>query len=152
GGFTIESTAKYIGRLLGTDAIKNEDIIFAQEKGVFPVESKQLTVEAPLFIGFRQMPLVRWPGTPLFFLDIVAVPRGTAATARSMPWTVTLRRDEDAGDDPAKRTGVATESFWIDRIVDRHGDEVSPKRLELRLQTLRNADGYWLDTGIVNVD
>ena len=37
------------------------------------------------------------------------------------------------------------------RIVDRNGDELDPRRVHLRLQTLRNADGYWLDTGIVSL-
>ena len=149
GGFTIESTANYIGRIFRDGSIKPEDVIFAREGGRFPTDSKTLAVSQPLFIGFRQLPLERWPATPLYFLDIDTSEKGYAEI---MPWQVKFRREEPTDDLPAAQASMASESFWIDQIVDRNGNEVGPARLRLRLQTLHNADGYWLDTGIVSLD
>jgi len=149
-GFSVlESTANYIGRMFGDGTIKNRDLIFVRQKGHFPVESQFLDVDSPLFIGFRQLPLERWPTTPLFFLDIADGKGSGTQHARALPWRVTFRRNE--ADDSISANGAdAAESFKIDRIVDQNGDEVGTSRLLLRLQTLRNTDGYWLDTGIIN--
>jgi hypothetical protein len=151
GGFTIESTANYIGRLLPRgDAMKPEDVVFAREGGHFRTESTSLLVDAPIFIGFRQLPIERWPATPLFFLDIVDV-QGAKPYAESIPWTLTFRRDDPDETVAARQANPASEMFWVDQIVDRDGDQLDTKRVDLRLQTLRNPDGYWLDTGIVTL-
>jgi hypothetical protein len=145
----VESTANYIGRMFGEGTIKNHDLIFVREQGRFPIESQTLDVDSPLFIGFRQLPLERWPATPLFFLDIANDKASGAPHAQSLPWRVTFRRREVDDTVSAKRTD-ASESFKIDRIVDQNGEELSSSRLHLRLQTLRNTEGYWLETGIIS--
>jgi hypothetical protein len=43
------------------------------------------------------------------------------------------------------------ENFRVERIVDQNGTEVSRELVRLRLQTMRNIDGYWLDTGTVTI-
>jgi hypothetical protein len=149
GGFSIKSTAKYIGRLLGQDIIRTEDIIFSQEAKAVATESKPLSVAAPMFLGFRQLRLDRWPATPLFFLDMAEGHPGRQAAP--MPWTVTFRRNEPSSDDPIAKQELDLEEFWIDRVVDQTGNEVSKDLVRLRLQTMRNIDGYWLDTGTVTV-
>jgi hypothetical protein len=50
-------------------------------------------------------------------------------------------------DPPAK---AGNEAFGIERIEDKDGQQLSNGSLQMRLQTLRNADGYWLDTGVVS--
>ncbi|MBV6486918.1 MAG: hypothetical protein GHHEDOFH_00855 [Pseudorhodoplanes sp.] len=147
GGFsTTESTANFIGRIFRDGTIKKDDLIFVREDGRFQAQSQTLTVDSPLFIGFRQLPLERWPGTPLFFLDIADARTGVSY-AKSMPWKVTFRHDE--ADDTDRKS--STESFKIDLITDRNEEQVPRGRLSLRLQTLRNVDGYWLDTGMIGV-
>jgi hypothetical protein len=146
---TTVSTANYIGRIFGDDMISNQDVIFAREKGRFPTESRPLAVDGPMFIGFRQLPVERWPGTPLFFLDIADTRPWGVGYGESMPWLVTFRREEpgdNVGNQPASG---ANETFWVDQIVDRNREDVARGRVQIRLQTLRNLDGYWLDTGIV---
>jgi hypothetical protein len=141
GEFRFESTANYIGRLYVDGSIADSNLLFAPEGGEFPSESKPLVFNEPTFIGFRQMPLERWPGTPLYFLDIPDAVRSQFQQSR--PWQVTFRHP-----DPPARAG--NEAFAIERIEDKDGQQLSFGSLHMRLQTLRNADGYWLDTGIVN--
>ena len=59
------------------------------------------------------------------------------------PLKVTLRR--------ARRQikSGAADGFEIDRIEDSEGRTVPPNLLRLRLQTIDEAQGYWLDTGII---
>ena len=149
GGFSIKSTARYIGRLLGADTIRTDDIIFSQEGRSVATESKPLIVSAPMFLGFRQLRLDRWPGTPLFFLDMAEDHPGRQAAP--MPWSVTFRRNEPSSDDPVAKQELDLENLWVDRVVDQTGTEVSKDLVRLRLQTMRNIDGYWLDTGTVTI-
>jgi hypothetical protein len=145
---TTVSTANYIGRIFGDDSISKENVIFAREQGRFPTESKELTVEEPMFIGFRQLPLERWPGTPLFYLN----PTKPLGADWAMPWRITFRRDEPDESRTGQQINSASEAFRIDQIFDCNGEEVSHRQVELRLQTLRNLDGYWLDSGIVRLN
>lgn len=145
-----ESTANFIGRLFGEGTIRNEDLLFGRggERRGVELESKPLVVNNPLSLGFRQLPLERWPATPLFFLDI----SGSTTQSRidrTFPWTVRFSRQQiDAAERPME-AAVAVEALRIASIVDRLGDEHGTGRLELRLQTLRDRSGYWLDTGVV---
>jgi len=149
GGFAIKSTARYIGRLLGADTIRSEHVIFSQETKAVASESKALIVEAPMFLGFRQLRLDRWPGTPLFFLDMPD--EHPARRGAPMPWTVTFRRNEPLADDPVDKQEFDLENIWVDRVVDQNGNEVAKDLVRIRLQTMRNIDGYWLDTGTVTI-
>jgi hypothetical protein len=137
---------------LGDDTIRKEDIIFSQDAKGVATESKTLMVDSPMFIGFRQLPLNRWPGTPLFFLDISEDSDVAGHHSRTMPWAVTLRRNEPSPDDSTFNQNAGLESFWVDRILNRNKEDIPPNLIRLRLQTMRNLDGYWLDTGMVTID
>jgi hypothetical protein len=93
--------------------------------------------------------LDRWPGTPLFFLDLPDDHPGRRGAP--MPWTVTFRRNEPLADDPADKQELDLENIWVDRVVDQTGNEVAKDLVRIRLQTMRNIDGYWLDTGTVTI-
>jgi hypothetical protein len=149
GGFSIKSTARYIGRLLGADTIRTEDVIFSRETKAVATESNQLVVSAPMFLGFRQLKLDRWPGTPLFFLDLAE--DHPARRSAPMPWLVTFRRNEPLADDPVAKQELDLENLWVDRVVDQTGNDVSKDLVRIRLQTMRNVEGYWLDTGTVTI-
>ena len=41
------------------------------------------------------------------------------------------------------------DAFAIRRIEDAEGRAVPANQLRLRLQTIDNAAGYWLDTGVL---
>lgn len=52
-----------------------------------------------------------------------------------------------APDDDKERRSEG--EFSIDAITDNQGRSVDRRDLEIRLQTLKLDEGYWLDTGIV---
>jgi hypothetical protein len=141
-----ESTANYIGRLFRDGQVRTEDIVFTRDKQ--PVaDPKPVIFNQPLSIGFRQLPMDGWPATPLFFLDFADTPpRGIDQT---MPWTVTFTRPDPSGMENRRDADKAVEKLSIASIIDQDGGDRGPRALELRLQTLKDGAGYWLDTGIV---
>jgi hypothetical protein len=152
GGFTIRSTAKYLGELHGADMLTKENVIFSQDSSKsVAIESKKLTFNGPMFIGFRQLDLERWPGTPLFYLAVARDDSNAGRHAATMPWSVTLQRREPSPDDPAEKQDLDLETFSVAQIVDRDGNDLPTSLISYRLQTMRNLDGYWLDTGTVTV-
>jgi hypothetical protein len=93
-------------------------------------------------LGFRQMPVEWWPATPLYFVDY----RDEEARARlndKVPLKVSLKRARES-----LRKG-AMDGFEIDRIEDVDTRTIPRDRLRLRLQTIGEAQGYWLDTGVI---
>jgi len=55
--------------------------------------------------------------------------------------------------DGAASGGVETDEgeFRIEEVVAADGGPVRREELTLRLQTLKNQEGYWLDTGIFSI-
>ena len=96
----------------------------------------------PMQLGFRQMPVEWWPATPLYFVDY----RDEEARAElndKVPLKVSLKRARES-----LRKG-AMDGFEIDRIEDADTRTIPRDRLRLRLQTIGEAQGYWLDTGVI---
>ena len=58
--------------------------------------------------------------------------------------------DEDMPVSNGEREERSEGEFSITAITDNAGNFVSPRDLEIRLQTLPTDEGYWLDTGVVN--
>ena len=59
--------------------------------------------------------------------------------------SATLERARpDAEDETSK------EDYRIASVEDAEGTTLRPTDLNLRLQTMRSADGYWLDTGAIS--
>jgi hypothetical protein len=141
----MKSTARFIGEMELSGQIKDERILFSDidlEAKPRGGETAQLKFYAPLFIGFRQLPVERWTATPLYYLEF-ANPQ--TASRMNLPLKVTLERaeaDEDADE-------VRKEDFDITEIEDRDGSPMRKSDVLLRLQTLKSEAGYWLDTGIL---
>lgn len=143
------STARFIGEMELSGQMLNERLLFSEidlEKKARAGggDSVQLRFFAPTFIGFRQLPIERWPATPLYFLEF-----GNPQTARRMklPLLVTLERaDADEGQEDKK------EDFHVTSVEDSEGTMLRPSDVALRLQTLRLEAGYWLDTGILRLN
>jgi hypothetical protein len=89
-----------------------------------------------------------WPASRLYFIDYA-----TPDDARVVnPWTPVKVKLARRG---ASATNKITEERYIDNpnlrikeAMDRENRSVAP-RLVLRLQTLDQPQGYWLDTGIL---
>jgi hypothetical protein len=143
----MKSTARFIGEMELSGQIKDDRILFSDidlEAKTRGGETAQLKFYAPMFIGFRQLPIERWTATPLYYLEFS---NPQTASRMNLPLTLTLERaeaDEDADE-------VRKEDFRVTEIEDRDGSAMRPSDVPLRLQTLKSEAGYWLDTGILSL-
>src|SRR5437763_10751235 len=96
-----------------------------------------------MWLGARQLDLVRWPASRLYALEF-ARPEFAERHAKETPFRIALARvkpkDKDSGD---------VERFRLRQVTNRDGRAVALDRLTLRLQTLPRREGYWLDTGML---
>lgn len=143
--FSVTSTAKFIGEIELGGQIKAENVLFADvdlDRKVKQDDSaRRIAFDGTITIGFRQLPLERWPATPLYVMEF-ANP-GQAGRFR-LPLTVSLERVDPDGEDEAKK-----EDFRISEVEDAEGTPLRISDVSLRLQTMKSVDGYWLDTGVI---
>lgn len=152
GAFSLASTANVIGLLDPGGALTPGTELFRRDKeGHFERVNDEFTYSQPVLIGFRQIDRRDWPATPLFRLH---VPHDgmEESMRRSLPWKISLERreltplEERRGEQPDER-------FKVGSVVDRNGTEMTQakRRLRLQLQTMLDEDGFWTDTGRLNI-
>lgn len=148
------STARYIGEMDINGRLKRPRVwfqvdTFAQEG---TEQNRQVAFSGPISIGYRQLDAERWPTTRYHLLAFTDEAARARASGR-LPYTVEVcLRVEDVWDDaprPDDDAGRSEGEFRIESIVDCDGRGVERRDLEIRLQTLKLDEGYWLDTGIV---
>lgn len=139
----LRSTARFVGELELSGEIRDDKVFFANLDLDDPragLPSHTFEFYAPIFIGFRQLPLARWPAKPLYRLAFGDARAMALAKAR-LPYRVTLERASEEDE----------EDFRVTEITDHEGGPVLPRELDLRLQTLKTEEGYWLDTGMFSI-
>jgi hypothetical protein len=140
----IKSTARYIGEMELSGVIRNQSLLFSDIDldGKRRAEDGAHTVKVfpPMTIGFRQLPLERWPATPLYVIEYA---NPAAAGRYKLPLKVTIERAEAEEGDESR-----LEDFKISEVEDAEGTALRSSDVIMRLQTLRSP-GYWLDTGVV---
>ncbi len=139
------STARFFGKLDRTGRLLAADEFYRDMKLDDPEwqpPEEGFEFHGPMPLGFRQVAADWWPGTRLYQLSYAEDARIAELRPRT-PLKVRLKRDK--GD---RRTRVH-DKFLVARIEDREGRTVAPDQLRLRLQTIDNQAGYWLDTGIL---
>lgn len=155
GALRLTSTARYIGEMDINSQLKRPKVWFTvdvnSKEGT--EQSRQVAFSGPLSIGYRQMDAERWPTTRYHLLAFAGEEARSRASGR-LPYTVELRlRVEDVWDEGPRseddRERRSEGEFCIDAITDNQGRNVDRRDLEIRLQTLKLDEGYWLDTGIV---
>jgi hypothetical protein len=134
----MKSTARFVGEMEQTGRIKKENVLFANlelEDRETRLPEATFNFYAPIFIGFRQLGVERWPATPLYRVNF-AHPQD--ARNKALPLKVTVERatDEDEQD------------LRIVDIRDAQDNPLPRDTVLLKLQTLKDEEGYWLDTGI----
>lgn len=142
----IKSTARFLGEMELSGTIRNDQLLFSNidldGKKRREDSARTTVVFPPTTMGFRQLPLERWPATPLYVIEYA----NPASAARyRLPLTVTIERADADGEDEAQR-----EDFRISEVQDAEGTTLRQSDVAMRLQTLRSPSGYWLDTGIVD--
>ncbi|MDR1040473.1 MAG: virulence factor SrfB [Deltaproteobacteria bacterium] len=118
--------------------------------------SKERTVQftANTAVGFRQLSCDRWTTTRLYSMEFRDSDAQEASVGR-LPYNVTLQFDMAEAEDPedrprnqAARTLIRTEgTLRVVQVTDKLNNDLPPGTVVVRLQTLRNDSGYWLDTG-----
>ena len=146
---TLSSTAKYIGKMDDTGQIKHKNIYFSdinlesareltRSINTSDYVSTEILFSGPMFIGFRQMNVERWPATLIYRVDFND--RRNVAKLQ-LPLNITLGLIPEEEDKDCKL-------FDIDMIEDAEGIPKPASLVKFRLQTLRNDIGYWMDTGV----
>ncbi len=138
----MKSTARFVGVLEQTGRLKRENELFANlelEDRKSRLPEATFDFYAPVFLGFRQLNVERWPATPLYRITF-AHPRD--ASTKSLPLKVTLERSTDENVDL---------DFKVIAVADADGNQQPNGVVLLKLQTLKDEYGYWLDTGIFSI-
>jgi hypothetical protein len=156
GALRLTSTARYIGEMDINSQLRRPKVWFTVD-----VDSKEGTdatrsvaFSGPLSIGYRQLDAERWPTTRYHLLTFADEEARARASGR-LPYRVEVRLsvadvwDEDEIRSDADKDRRSEGEFSIESIVDSQERAVDRRDLEIRLQTLKLDEGYWLDTGIV---
>jgi hypothetical protein len=142
----MRSTARYIGEMEINGQVRKE--LFANIDLDQPgTQQKPCEVElfAPIFLGFRQLPIARWTATPLYYLEF----RNPEEASRlPRPLKVTLERRDARREEDRE---ASLEDFRVVEVLDAEGGPRRNTVVNLRLQTLKSEAGYWLDTGVLAV-
>lgn len=155
----MRSTARFIGAMV-RDQLPEQNVV---QRDLDPDDERlqddhaefNVEMEAPFFLGFRQLPIERWPATPLMWVQF----RGGEESARKLhvPVDLEFRREAKVagqeGKDERVVADVFMETFKLAGAIDADGATVKHV-IATRMQTLRVNDeggtGYWLDTGTLD--
>jgi hypothetical protein len=153
--FIPEPINRYIGMLDGHGRlteervwIKNEDL----DTGKAVETEFEIDFNAPVPVGYRQIHRSRWTTTRLYSLDYRSPADQKQAVGR-LPYKVGVRfamaeQEEDEGRPKTSSMIKRTEgSLKVISVSDKTGQGLSFETVVFRLQTLRDDNGYWLDTG-----
>ncbi len=126
-----ESTADYIGEY---------DTLKAKLKSVFldpDTDNKKIDFYGHMLLGRRQMPSQEWIAAPMFKLSYATLDAAKNLKDRE-PLSFDLERD------PRNKEKIRP----LRNILDNEGKKVPAELLKLKMQTLADENGYWMDTGV----
>lgn len=126
-----DSTADYIGEY---DALK------AQLKSKFldpDTDNKRIEFFGHMLLGRRQMPSEQWIAAPMYKLSYSTLDAAKTLKDRE-PLVFDLERD------PRNKERIRP----LRNILDNEGKKVPAEHISLKMQTLADENGYWMDTGI----
>jgi hypothetical protein len=137
------STADYIGLLTDGNPprVKDEHLLVTPDDP--GLQEFEYAGGEDAFLGLRQMPTAQWIATPLYKIEF-ASERARQLLQPKLPLKVAVRRN-------GRRDKEALSLLRPQNVLDPTTNEEIPA-LRLMLCTMTNAYGYWLDTGIFDVD
>jgi hypothetical protein len=143
---TPRSTARHIGKLDGNGRIPAEDCYYAVdlEDPERDLDERAFEFRGVMALGFRQFPNAWWPATRLYSLTYAGEEQRRQLHAMT-PIQVQLRRQR------RRRGEELGEDLDIDSALTsaESGSRQVKRALSLKLQTLDDGEGYWLDTGVL---
>lgn len=161
----LQSTARYIGELSPDGQLKDDRVWFvvdaeAPRQGIpalslkNPNETRVVEFNTPMAIGFRQLNAERWTATRFYMLEYSSEEASARARNRK-PYAVTLTYSLTegtqllAGGQDEKQFLEDEGEIRVESINDSGNNSIAPSDLVIRLQTLYEQEGYWMDTGIL---
>jgi hypothetical protein len=152
-------TTNYFGKL-------NEQLEFTET--IISPDNNQATVEVsalPFRIGVRQLDIPAYPSRPFYTFDfndykledrvrgrledendVNAVQSGVNAEKtkirQNMPLKITLERDKNED----------IELLRIEEVLDKEGNLLSKNFFSLQIQSMSEAENFWLDSGIFSLN
>jgi hypothetical protein len=147
------STARFFGKLDHSSRLWKADEFYDDldlDNIDYELPDKPFEFRGPMALGFRQLPVDWWPASRLYFIKY-ATPQAAQDLSPRTPLKVTLmRKGQRKRNQLTGEEYVDNPEFTIKSIqTERPGPPVSRSSLRLRLQTIGNEQGYWLDTGIL---
>jgi hypothetical protein len=147
------STARFFGKLDNHGRLPSADVFYDNLNLDDPdyqiPDDKRFEFRTRMSLGFRQVPEEWWPATRLYTIGY-----RTPADAERLNARVPLHVSLEVGGKVGKDT-MTGDSFRLDpafrvaSIEDHDGSDLGTRGLRLRLQTLGDEQGYWVDTGIL---
>jgi hypothetical protein len=153
-------TTEYFGKL-NTETLKFVETNISPDNNLATMEVASL----PIRIGCRQLNTSSYPSRPFYMLDfniekiedrvkgrlddeddVNAIQSGVEneimKIRRKMPLKITIERDyaEDK------------ERLFIESVTSHEGDDLSPNFFNLQIQSMSEADNFWLDSGIFTLN
>nr|WP_294509956.1 virulence factor SrfB [uncultured Rhodopila sp.] len=146
------SVARYLGKIETSSRLQKQDVYYSDldlENPDWAMPEKSFEFRGPMGLGVRQFVNEWWPATLLYTIDY----EDEAARVRLQPQTplsIQLKRErtQRTSGAPQGQMTEANDRLVVDRLESARGS-VRRQSLSMRLQTMRNRDGYWLDTGIL---
>jgi len=144
------SSARYIGVMDTGSQIKADKVCFTVDVTRTGEYQKVVEMSGPLVIGFRQLPLERWPTTRFYVIEFNSdADRKDAENNGHFPLKLHLEFTFTGSDEPSREQVEGELKITEIEISAEGGGTLSPSKLSVRLQTLPLNEGYWLDTGII---
>ena len=149
----LKSTARYIGELDKNGQLLEGRVWFEPDVDS-PAEMemfKEVEFNTPMAIGFRQLTAPRWTTTRLYSLEYTdqeAVARAKNLRPYKVALSFTMR--EEAETTVSDDESMARDEGELTILeVERSDGSSGMGDLNVRLQTLSEEEGYWLDTGVL---
>lgn len=152
-------TTHFFGKL--NNQLEYTDTFISPEENRSTIEISSL----PFRIGVRQLDISAYPSRPFYTIDFDdykledrvkgrleddndknAIQKGVDAEKtrirQSMPLKVTIERDYNAD----------RERLYIEEIIDKRGNSVNRNFISLQVQSMSEAEDFWLDSGIFSLN
>jgi hypothetical protein len=146
------STARFFGKLDHANRLLKADEFYDDldlDNPEYKLPDKTFEFRGPMPLGFRQLPVDWWPASRLYFIKYATPDDGQRLSPRT-PLNVSLvRKGKRKPNKITDEEYIENPELAIAGITDREGRTVPTMNLRLRLQTISNEQGYWLDTGIL---
>jgi len=138
----VGSTAKYIGVLdQGNVGIDEDNLVVTPEV----TEGEVMFSGSDVILGYRQLKSEKWIAAPLYRLGYLDDGKRLELERKGieLPYRILIEREEEDGLEQLRRS----------EVEDKNGESFAfTDYMSLQLHTMKDADGYWRDTGYFNLD